>query len=159
LHTNGYSLARRIVFDRARLSHDTRVPELGMTVGEALMVPHRSYLPLIKPLLTSGVIKGMAHVTGGGITDNLPRILPDGLHAEIDRSAWKVPPVFQWLQANGDVPDDDMLRTFNMGIGLIVACAPERLPSILRSFAAAGETGATQIGTIVAGGEGVRYRG
>ena len=159
LHTNGYSLARRIVFDRARLSHDTPVPELGTTAGEALMVPHRSYLPLIKPLLASGVIKGMAHITGGGITDNLPRILPAGLHAGIDRSAWNVPPVFRWLQANGDVPDDDMLRTFNMGIGLIVACAPERVPSILASFAAAGETGATQIGTVVAGGEGVRYRG
>ena len=159
LHTNGYSLARRIVFDHARLSHDAHVAELGMTVGEALMVPHRSYLPLIKPLLASGVIKGMAHITGGGITDNLPRILPDGVHAEIDRSAWKVPAVFEWLQANGDLRDDDMLRTFNMGIGLIVACAPEVASSILASFSAAGETGARQIGTVVAGGEGVRYRG
>ena len=159
LHTNGYSLARKIVFDRAQLSHDAHVSALGMTVGEALMVPHRSYLSLIKPLLASGVIKGMAHITGGGITDNLPRILPDGVHAEIDRSAWRVPPVFQWLQTTGDVPEDDMLRTFNMGVGLIVACEPQHTPSILASLSSGGETGATQIGTVVEGGEGVRYRG
>ena len=86
LHTNGYSLARRIAFDIAGLAHDSLVPELGATIGEALLVPHRSYLPVIRPLLGRGVIKGMAHITGGGITDNLPRILPDGVHAEIDRA-------------------------------------------------------------------------
>ena len=159
LHTNGYSLARKIVFERARLSHDTVVPDLGTSVGEALMVPHRTYLPLIKPLLTGGLIKGMAHITGGGITDNLPRILPAGVHAEIDCAAWQLPPVFRWLQSAGEVPSDDMLRTFNMGIGLIIACDPSDATSLLASLADAGEAGAVRIGTIGAGGEGVRYVG
>ena len=159
LHTNGYSLARKIVFDRAGLAHDSRIQELGTTVGEALMVPHRSYLPLIKPLLASRSIKGMAHITGGGITDNLPRILPEGVHAEIDRSRWQVPSIFRWLQSTGDVPDHDMLRTFNMGVGLILVCEAAAVPSILASLADAGEAGAGAIGRIAAGGEGVRYVG
>ena len=157
LHTNGYSLARRISFEVAGLRHDSYVPELGSTVGEALLVPHRSYLPVVRPLLRGGAIKGMAHITGGGITDNLPRILPEGVHAEIDRRAWTVPPVFRWLQSRGSVPTDDMLRTFNMGIGLIIACAAEAAQGVLASLAAAGERGACRIGRIVSGGEGVRY--
>ena len=108
LHTNGYSLARRIAFEIAGLRVDSFVPDLGRTIGAALLEPHRSYLPVIKPLLSSGVIKGMAHITGGGITDNLPRIFPEGTAAVIDRSAWQVPPIFQWLQRAGTVPDDDM---------------------------------------------------
>ena len=123
LHTNGYSLARRIVFDHLGLSVDAHVPELGRTVGEALLEPHRSYLPLMRPLLDAGRIKGMAHITGGGITDNLPRILPHGTGAVVDLSAWEVPPLFHWLQQSGDVPIDDMMRTFNMGIGLIIVTA------------------------------------
>ena len=142
LHTNGYSLARRIAFESAGLEHQTYVPALETTVGEALMVPHRSYLALVRPLLRLGAIKGMAHITGGGITDNLPRILPDGLHAEIDTGAWTVPPVFRWLQSCGNVPEADMLRTFNMGIGLIIACSPEDGRSILDGLAAAGEPAA-----------------
>jgi phosphoribosylformylglycinamidine cyclo-ligase len=157
LHTNGYSLARQIAFDRAALRHDSYVPELGTTIGEALLVPHRSYLPVIRPLLGKNVIRGMAHITGGGITDNLPRVLPEGLHAEIDRSAWDVPPVFRWLQQTGRVPDADMLRTFNMGIGLIVVVAESAADAVLESLAESGERGARRIGRIVAGGEGVRY--
>jgi phosphoribosylformylglycinamidine cyclo-ligase len=157
LHTNGYSLARRIVFDRAGLRVDSHVAELGTTLGAALLEPHRSYLPLVRPLLPSGLIKGMAHITGGGITDNLPRVLPAGAAAVIDRAAWDVPPVFQWLQRTGNVPDDDMLRTFNMGIGLIVVCASEAEDRILAGLAGAGEPHATRIGRIVADGSGVRY--
>ncbi len=157
LHTNGYSLARRIAFERAGLAHDSRVDELGTTIGDALLVPHRSYLPVIRPLLGRGLIKGMAHITGGGITDNLPRIFPEGLFAEIDRSAWDVPAIFQWLQRAGSVPDDDMLRTFNMGIGLILACAPGDGDSLRDALLAAGEAGARVIGRVAAGGEGVRY--
>jgi phosphoribosylformylglycinamidine cyclo-ligase len=158
LHTNGYSLARRIAFDIARLAPDAHVPELGTTVGSALLAPHRSYLPVIRPLLGTGVITGMAHITGGGITDNLPRIFPDGTAAEIDRRTWSVPPVFQWLQRTGDVPDEDMLRTFNMGIGLIVACGKEDEPLVLERLAAAGEPAARPIGTVVAGAGNVTYR-
>jgi len=138
---------------------NSRVDELGGTVGDVLLVPHRSYLPVIRPLLGSGTIKGMAHITGGGITDNLPRILPDGTHATIDRSRWTVPPVFAWLQAVGRVPDADMLRTFNMGIGLILACAAEQADVLVDALAAAGEPGAVRIGDVRSGGDGVKYIG
>jgi phosphoribosylformylglycinamidine cyclo-ligase len=157
LHTNGYSLARRIAFEAAGLKVDSVVPELGTTIGRALLAPHRSYLPIVRPLLATGVIRGMAHITGGGITDNLPRILPDGTCAVVARSAWKVPPIFQWLQRTGEVADAEMLRTFNMGIGLIIVCAPGDAEVVLHAVADAGERQATRIGVIGAGAEGVRY--
>jgi len=157
LHTNGYSLARRIVFDVAGLRVDSHVAELGTTIGAALLEPHRSYLPLIRPILPSALIKGMAHITGGGITDNLPRILPRGAAARIDRSAWQVPPLFQWLQRTGQVPDEDMYRAFNMGIGLIIACADVAADQVLADLAAAGELHAIRIGRVTGDGEGVRY--
>jgi phosphoribosylformylglycinamidine cyclo-ligase len=157
LHTNGYSLARRIAFEKAALRHDSVVPELGTTIGAALLVPHRSYLSLIRPLLGAGVIKGMAHITGGGITDNLPRILPDGVHAEIDRRSWVVPAVFAWLQKTGGVGDAEMLRSFNMGVGLIVACASDDAGRVQRALSDAGEPHSRIIGRVAAGGEGVRY--
>ncbi len=157
LHTNGYSLARRIVFDEAGLGVGDRVKELETTVGEALLVPHRSYLSVVRAVLEREIIKGMAHITGGGITDNLPRILPQGVHAAIDRRSWVVPPVFTWLQRTGAVPDADMLRTFNMGIGLVIACAAERATELLDALAAAGERGAVRIGEVRAGGSGVVY--
>jgi phosphoribosylformylglycinamidine cyclo-ligase len=159
LHTNGYSLARRVAFDVAHLAADTFVPELGASVGEALLVPHRSYLPLMRPLLPRGLVKGMAHITGGGITDNLPRILPEGIEAAIDRSAWRVPPIFSWLQRTGRVPEEDMFRTFNMGIGLIVVCAPEHAEEIVTVLATSGEASAVRIGHVRAGGGGVGYTG
>jgi phosphoribosylformylglycinamidine cyclo-ligase len=158
LHTNGYSLARRIAFELAGLGVNDVVAELGQSIGQALLVPHRSYLPLIGPLLDSGRIKGMAHITGGGITDNLPRVLPEGVEAVIDRSSWTVPPVFQWLQRTGNVPADDMLRTFNMGIGLIVVCAPEHAAQLINDLSQLGDPGARVIGTIQDGRRGVSYR-
>jgi phosphoribosylformylglycinamidine cyclo-ligase len=157
LHTNGYSLARRIVFDVAGLRVGSHVAELGTAVGAALLEPHRSYLPLIRPLLSSKIIKGMAHITGGGITDNLPRILPPDTAAVIDRAAWDVPVVFRWLQRIGTVPDDDMLRTSNMGIGLSVACAAVAADRVIGELAAAGAPGAARIGRIVEGNRGVQY--
>ena len=157
LHTNGYSLARRIAFDVAKLDVRDVVPELGRPIGDALLVPHRSYLPVIRPLLGDTLIKGMAHITGGGITDNLPRVLPAGTHARIARSSWRTPAVFEWLQRAGDVPDADMLRTFNMGIGLILACSPDREAELIEGLAGAGEPDAVRIGDIRAGGEGVVY--
>ncbi len=158
LHTNGYSLARRIAFDIGALRVDSFVPELGRTIGAALLEPHRSYLPVITPLLASGVIKGMAHITGGGITDNLPRILPEGTAAVINRAAWNVPPIFEWLQRTGSVPDDDMLRTFNMGIGLIVVCDDSRADRLISDLMRAGEPAAVRIGRIVSGSQKVEYR-
>jgi phosphoribosylformylglycinamidine cyclo-ligase len=157
LHTNGYSLARRIAFEVAGLEADAVVPELGGSIGAALLVPHRSYLPAIRPLLGQGIIKGMAHITGGGITDNLPRVLPPGTHAVINRGAWTPPPIFAWLQRVGGVPNADMYRTFNMGVGLIVACAASDERRLLAQLSDAGERGAVRIGEIRAGGEGVSY--
>ena len=157
LHTNGYSLARRIAFDTAGLSHDAFVQEIGATIGSALLVPHRSYLPVIRPLLGSGLIRGMAHITGGGITDNLPRILPAGVHAAIDRSSWRVPAIFEWLQATGHVPREDMFRAFNMGVGLILACDASEVDAVLAGLASSGEPHAFPLGLIRDGGEGVRY--
>ena len=157
LHTNGYSLARKIAFDHLRMTVATRVPELGATVGEALLAPHRSYLRVVQPLLDAGVVKGMAHITGGGITDNLPRVLPAGTKALITRGSWPVPPLFQWLVNGGGVPQDDAYRTFNMGIGLIIACAPGDVADVRRSLAAAGEPDARVIGEIVSGDGTVEY--
>jgi phosphoribosylformylglycinamidine cyclo-ligase len=158
LHTNGYSLARRIVFERLRLGVRDRVPELGTTVGEALLAPHRSYLPLLRPLLPQRVIKAMAHITGGGITDNLPRVLPAGAEAIVRIGSWDVPPIFRWLATAGAVPQDDMLRTFNMGIGLILVVACGDADAVLGVLRDAGEPAARVIGEIVAGVEPrVRY--
>jgi phosphoribosylformylglycinamidine cyclo-ligase len=154
LHTNGYSLARRIAFDLLRLEVDSHIDDLGQTVGEALLAPHRSYLPVIGPLLDSGQIKGMAHITGGGITDNLPRVLPDNTAAVVNLRAWDVPPVFRWLQRGGNVPVDDMLRTFNMGVGLILVAAPTDSAALVAALAASD---AHVIGEIVPGQRQVRY--
>ncbi|HEY3158803.1 MAG TPA: phosphoribosylformylglycinamidine cyclo-ligase [Vicinamibacterales bacterium] len=151
LHTNGYSLARRVVFDRLRLDVDSHVPELSRTVGDALLEPHRSYLPIIKPMLDGGRIKGMAHITGGGITDNLPRVLPHGTAAVVDTSAWEVPAIFTWLQRGGDIPRNDMLRTFNMGIGLIIVTGRDHAEALIDELAARGGRDAQVIGEIVPG--------
>lgn len=149
LHTNGYSLARQIVFERLRLRITDRVADLGISVGEALLVAHRSYLPVIRPLLRGGAIKGMAHITGGGITDNLPRVLPAGTRADVDRGSWAVPPLFAWLQRAGDVPIGDMYRTFNMGIGMVLVVASSEAETILRALRAAGESAARLILSLI----------
>lgn len=151
LHTNGYSLARRIAFDQLGLTVDSHIPELGRTLGEALLEPHRSYLPLIRPLLDGGRIKGMAHITGGGITDNLPRILPHGTAAVVDAASWEVPPIFRWLGQSGRVPAEDMMRTFNMGIGLIIVAAREKAEQLTEELAARGGRDARVVGEIVPG--------
>jgi len=159
LHTNGYSLARSIAFDRLKLSVHDRVPELGTTVAEALLAPHRSYLPVVRPLLAGArpLVKGMAHITGGGITENLPRVLPAGTEAVVRLDAWNVPPIFQWLERAGGVPREDMLRTFNMGIGLILVVSRDRTAEVVDQIRNAGESGANVIGSIEPGGAGVVY--
>jgi phosphoribosylformylglycinamidine cyclo-ligase len=151
LHTNGYSLARRIVFEVLKLTVDSHVPELRKTVGEALLEPHRSYLHMVKPILDYGTIKAMAHITGGGITENLPRVLPHGTAAVVDASSWPVPPLFSWLREAGDVPAADMMRTFNMGIGLIIITARERSEQLIEELTARGGRDARVIGEVVAG--------
>jgi phosphoribosylformylglycinamidine cyclo-ligase len=134
LHTNGYSLARQVVFERLGLRVDSQVPELGETVGAALLRPHRSYLKDVAPLLGEGLIKGMAHITGGGITENLPRALPDGRGFSLDRQSWTIPPLFRWLQAAGGVTDGEMFRAFNMGVGFVLVTSPSSAPALLAAL-------------------------
>jgi phosphoribosylformylglycinamidine cyclo-ligase len=121
LHTNGYSLARKLLFDVAGYGPKTLLPEVGASVGDALLAVHRSYLKPLRTLLDAGLLRGAAHITGGGITDNTPRMLPKGLAAAIDTGAWTIPPLFQELRRIGNIPDDDFRRTFNLGVGMIFA--------------------------------------
>ena len=161
LHTNGYSLARRVMFDVAGWTPATYVPELRTTVADALLAPHRSYLGPIRPLLEhrgqAPSPKALAHITGGGITENLPRVLPRGCAAEIDLHAWEVPAIFRLLQQRGRIPSEEMFRTFNMGIGLILVCAAPEVDRVIDAIGDAGEPDAKRIGRIVAGDRTVRY--
>ena len=125
LHTNGYSLARKLLFEVAGYRAEQYVNALKDKAGAALMKTHRSYLPAIKKLTAADLVNGMAHITGGGITENLPRILPKG-SPRIDLGSWPVPPVFEHLRELGNVEQDEMLRTFNMGIGLIAVVPAEK---------------------------------
>ncbi len=154
LHTNGYTLVRKIIFDVAGMDIHQHVPEWGRTVAEELLRPHRPYVTALQPLLESRVVRGLAHITGGGIPDNLPRMLPDGLGAEIDTASWEIPPVFVTLQELGGVPRDDMWATFNMGVGMIAAVAETEVDATLEQLRAAGEN-AWRIGSVVEG-DGVR---
>jgi phosphoribosylformylglycinamidine cyclo-ligase len=157
LHTNGYSLARKVAFEVLKLDVDSHVPDLGETVGEAFLRPHRSYLPVIKPLLGAGRIKGMAHITGGGITDNLPRVLPAGTAARVNRTSWRVPPIFRWIGESGRVPEYDLRRALNMGIGLILVVAPGDADAVRKALLEAGEANSVVIGDIVKGDHDVQY--
>jgi phosphoribosylformylglycinamidine cyclo-ligase len=162
LHTNGYSLARRIVFDIAGLSVNSELDgvEPGATLGDILLRPHRSYLPNLAPLLGSscgGTVRGLAHITGGGLTENLPRVLPVGRSVRIERSSWVVPPIFRYLQRIGDVSEHDMFRTFNMGIGMVLVCAPADVDGIQARIAETGESNATIIGRVTDGDGKVEY--
>jgi phosphoribosylformylglycinamidine cyclo-ligase len=148
LHTNGYSLARHLAFDVLGLTVDSHVPALGETVGAALLRPHRSYLKVVAPLVEAGRIKGMAHITGGGITENLPRTLPEGRAFSLDRGSWTVPPVFGWLQQAGGLEDREMLRVFNMGVGLILVVSAADADVVLSSLHAASEP-AWRLGIVV----------
>ena len=131
LHTNGYSLVRR-VFGETKPLLDKYYPELGRTLGEELLIPHRSYFRELKPLLP--LIKGMAHITGGGLVDNVPRTLPDGVAVRFDSKAWTVPPIFPLTQERGEVSRDEMYRVFNMGIGMVVFCAPDDVAKLTASL-------------------------
>ena len=127
LHTNGYSLARKLLFEVAKYGPEQYVNELKDKTGAALMRVHRSYLAIIKKLVGAEVVRGMAHITGGGITENLPRILPKGLGAMVDLASWQPPPLFEHLQHLGNVTQEEMMRTFNMGIGLICVVPAEKV--------------------------------
>jgi phosphoribosylformylglycinamidine cyclo-ligase len=157
LHTNGYSLARRVFFEIAGWTPDTVVPELGISIGAALLAPHRSYLPLVRPLLERDWVKGLAHITGGGLTENLPRTLPEGCAAEIDLKSWTVPPIFRLIQERGHIARDEMFRAFNMGVGMVIVCSPRDAERIINALMLGGEPNAFRLGFVVAGDRSVRY--
>jgi phosphoribosylformylglycinamidine cyclo-ligase len=157
LHTNGYSLARKVAFESLKLTADSHVPDLGETVGEALLRTHRSYLAVIKPLLQMNVIKGMAHITGGGITDNLPRVLPAGTAARVNRNSWRVPAIFRWIGEAGRVPEYDLRRALNMGIGMILVVAATDVDEVRKTLLEAGEANSVVVGDIVTGEPEVKY--
>lgn len=139
LHTNGYSLARKIVFDAMGLRVGDLIPGLNRTVEEALLAVHRSYLRSVRPLLADGRIHGLAHITGGGIPGNLPRTLAPGQGARIHTSSWEIPPLFQVLQKGGRVARDEMFRVFNMGVGMIVIVPAASAQGVSDDLAATGE--------------------
>jgi phosphoribosylformylglycinamidine cyclo-ligase len=157
LHTNGYSLARRVFFDAAGWTPATFVPELETSIGDALLAPHRSYLRTVRPLIGRDLVKGLAHITGGGLTENLPRTLPEGCAAEIDLQSWTVPPIFELLQRRGAIAREEMFRAFNMGVGLVLVCASTDERRVLNAVADAGEPGAFRLGLVVSGDRTVRY--
>ncbi len=156
LHTNGYSLARKILFEKKGYHPQTRIAELGRTVAEELLQVHRSYLPALRALVPQGTLYGMAHITGGGFTDNIPRILPKGLGARIDLGSWPILPIFRYLQREGRIREEEMLRTFNMGIGMVLVVPGHREAELVHHLEAAGETH-YRIGEIVRGSRKVIY--
>ena len=154
LQTNGYSLARKLFFEIGGYTADSYIDELGSTVGEALLATHASFLPQVGPLLDSGVIKGLVHITGGGFLENIPRILPDGVAVEIQRGTWPELPIFGMMQRLGNVETHEMFRTFNMGIGMIVVCSKDDAESL-----SADIPGIFKIGQISTGNKGVNIIG
>jgi phosphoribosylformylglycinamidine cyclo-ligase len=156
LHSNGYSLARKLFFDIKGFSARKRLKELGCSVGEELLKPTRIYVKSILKLLKSYKIKGLAHITGGGITENLPRVLPKGLKAVIEKGSWPVQDVFNYIRNEGGVPEDEMYKTFNMGIGFILIVNKNDAQKVIRKLKSLGEN-AFAIGKIAKGRRGVKY--
>jgi phosphoribosylformylglycinamidine cyclo-ligase len=156
LHTNGYSLARKLLFEIARYSPDKYVNELKAKVGNELMRTHKSYWPVIRRLLDADCVNAMAHITGGGITENLPRVLPKGIGAIVEMGSWPVLPIFEHLQKLGNIPQDEMLRTFNMGIGMVLIVPSKKFKKVQTLIDRAGEKAYT-IGRVVKGDRKVAY--
>ncbi len=150
LHTNGYSLARKIVFDDLKHGVHDVVPELGGTVGAELLKPHKCYLGMLRGCLDGDLVSGLAHITGGGLLENIPRILPDGCAVEIRKGSWPVLPVFGFLQRAGAVDEREMYRVFNMGIGMVVIVPPDNREAVETHFRGLGEA-VFEIGQVVSG--------
>jgi phosphoribosylformylglycinamidine cyclo-ligase len=156
LHTNGYSLARKLLFEIAHYTPDSYVNELKGKVGNELMHTHRSYWPMVKKLVNADCVSALAHITGGGITENLPRVLPRGVAAVIEMGSWPVLPIFEHLQKLGNVPPDEMLRTFNMGLGMLVVVPSAKFKKAQNVLDKIGEKAYT-VGRIVKGDRKVMY--
>ena len=156
LHTNGYSLARKLLFEVSHYSPETYVNELKNKVGNELMRTHKSYWPVIKRLLEAEAVTAMAHITGGGITENLPRVLPKTMSAQVQLGSWPVLPIFSHLQKLGNISEPEMLRTFNMGIGMVLVVPTKKFKRVQSVLERTGEKGYT-IGRIVKGDRKVLY--
>jgi phosphoribosylformylglycinamidine cyclo-ligase len=156
LHTNGYSLARKLLFEVAGYTLDTYVNELKGKVGNELLRTHKSYWPIIRKLLAADCVSALAHITGGGITENLPRVLPKGVAAVIEVGSWPVQSIFEHLQKLGNVPQDEMLRTFNMGLGMLLVIPSKKFKKAQSVLERAGEKAHT-VGRIVKGDRKVMY--
>lgn len=150
LHSNGYSLARKVVFDIMGLGVDSPLTSDGKTVGEVLLTPTKIYVKAVLPLLADFDIKGMAHITGGGLVENLPRVLPEGVRVAIDNGSWDVPEVFDIIQKNGDIEEKEMNRVFNNGIGFTLFVSPNDAEGVLKKLADMGEV-ASAIGEVISG--------
>jgi phosphoribosylformylglycinamidine cyclo-ligase len=157
LHTNGYSLARKLFFEVAGYQVNTRLDEMGMTIGEALLQPHLSYLKPLEGILDTGMIKGLAHITGGGLTDNIPRILPSGASVEIDNGSWPILPVFTVMQQIGNVSEAEMYRTFNMGVGMVIVTSAAEAEKIKSHLEQRGDS-VEEIGRVTEGNREVLIR-
>jgi len=156
LHTNGYSLARKVLLEEAKLKLEQFIPELDETVGEALLRPHRSYLRSLRPILGDPRLKALAHITGGGIAGNLPRILPPGVRAGVQVGSWSEPALFGELRQRGRIAEEEMRRTFNLGIGMVAVVAAESQDAVAAELRARGEQVWT-IGELIAGKPGVDF--
>lgn len=157
LHTNGYTLARKVLLEKCRYGVGRYLPELKATVGETLLKVHRSYLLPLWPLIERGLIKGLAHLTGGGFYENIPRVLPEGTGVEIGKDAWAVPPIFRLIQEKGKVPEREMYLTFNMGVGMAAIVREKDKGNVLRQLALFRQE-AWEIGRVTKGKKEVRVR-
>jgi phosphoribosylformylglycinamidine cyclo-ligase len=156
LHTNGYSLARKLLFEVAKYSSESYINEIKNKVGNELMRTHKSYWPVLRRLFEAEAVTGVAHITGGGITENVPRVIPKGTAAQVTLGSWPVQPIFSHLQKLGNITDAEMLRTFNMGIGMVLVVPPKKFKRVQTVLERAGEKGFT-IGRIVKGEKKVLY--
>jgi phosphoribosylformylglycinamidine cyclo-ligase len=161
LHSNGYSLARKVAFGMAKLKPESRVPELARTIGEELLEPTRIYASVLRGVLDHypvkrAVVRGLAHITGEGLEGNIPRVLPAGLRVRISKKSWPVPPVFRWLQKAGNVDEAEMFTVFNMGIGFVMIISPYYADRVIRQLEADGQP-AYRIGEVIAGEAGVEF--
>lgn len=157
LHSNGYSLVRKVCFDVQGLQPGDMIDVLGKTIGEELLTPTRIYVKAVKPLFSEYTIKGLVHITGGGFTENIPRVLPEGYGAVIRKGTWTIPPIFNLLQQWGNIPETEMYRTFNMGIGMIIVVSPEDAEAVTNNLAARGEQ-VYRIGEIISGAKEVELK-
>ena len=156
LHSNGYSLARKALLEVAGYRVDTYCVDLGRTIGEEMLAPTRIYVKTVLDLLKKFDLRGIAHITGGGITENVPRILPQGMAVRIKRVSWRVPPVFTLIQKIGRVSEDEMFRTFNMGLGMILVVPPAQVNDCLACLSEKGEE-AYLVGEVIAGAQKIEY--